>query len=325
LKSNAAIKDSDVRTATHRCWINLASCFGSEMIPHLAHIVPTITRVFSEEYTPGGAPSQADHRNDEDDEEDDEEEEDEFDEAKMEAAETEAQQVDEERMTALALYRELLDILGAQMIQFNEEIWSVIVQQSEDWNGSVQEQVAELVPALSKLFPRSNETKLVAGETVPLPAGAESLLQSAVKLMLSYIRFSVDPSAVAKAIDAISSLTGEYGQVVLMQPATNMDAFLTAAKRILKGQAICQQNMQSSIPSELRQQIEAASALHQERDEADEDEEDDDDQLEKAFADNEDEENEQDLEAAEVVVRSLLDCLAAFAKARGSAFQSTFT
>ena len=357
LKGNATVKDYVVRAATFEAWVAVLPAAREEVKEAVDDIVESVARVMDVEYTLSekkkgkrGGRGQEGDEDEEDEDEEGEEDDDDEDEMNEEQAEEE-QDIDNERSAAFNLLQHLITQLGNEFLPHFSPAWEVILDNATEYNGNVQEQLIDTITLLPALFsppqpPSSTAVdsccapalpvavKYQPGVTVQPSAEAVPVLQSARKLLFQLMLFSHEPLVVSHCFEALSALLQTYGQWLLMEDNKALAALLKHVKKVLKGDAICQQGFGEALPAFLRDRVE-------ERGEEGEDEEaEGNGQAEEPVVEDEEageaeeeaegengaegEEDDED-DANNVLLEKAVDCLSTVAKVRGAAFDSLFS
>ena len=359
LKANAAVKDYVVRAATFEAWVALLPAARDEVKAEVESIVESLARVMDVEYTlsekkkgrKGGRGGEDDEE--EEDEEGEEGEEDEMDEDEEEGDPQEEQDIDNERSAAFNLLQHLVSQLGSDFLPHFQPVWEAVLDNATEYSGEVQEQLLETVELLPALFAPpppahashaadhsccapASTPKFQAGVTTQPAAEAVSVLQSARKLLFQLMMFAHEPLVVAGCFEALSALLQTYGQWLLLEDGGKaMQALLKHAKKVLKGEAICQQGFGEALPAFLRERVEEQGEDGEEGDEGGDEEEEEpvveaeeeeDAVAEEGAEGEEDGDAEGDeLDTDNLLLEKVVDCLSVVAKVRGAAFDATFS
>ena len=354
LKVNAAVKDYVVRAATFEAWVAVLPVAREEVKAEVDDIVKSVARVMDMEYTlsdkkPSRRGGRGGRGGEEDEEEDEDEEgEDDMDDMEDEQADEEMQDIDNERTAAFNLLQHLITQLGNEFLPHFSPAWEVILDNATEYSGDVQEQLIDTITLLPALFsppqPASATatdscctpapaatTKYQPGQTVQPPAEAVPVLQSARKLLFQLMLFSHESYVVAHCFEALSALLQTYGQWLLLEDGKAMAALVKNIKKVLKGEAICQQGFSEALPAFLRDQVGERGDEGEEEVEGEdgaeeavvEDEEDEGEEAD-GEADGEDEEDDEN-DANNLLLEKSIDCLSTVAKVRGAAFDTLFS
>ena len=336
---------------------------GAEVLSHVEALLPSIARPLASDYQLSGRGARGGRRGrggedgEDDDEEEEQEGEDEEGEEEDEAAEEEEADIEGERVSALHLYRGLIDRLGDSFLPHHSPVWAQLLESAGDFSALAQEAAVEVVAHLPALFRApapiveeadgapngarsdaqpapSTATPLpaltpafTAGVTAPPPAVAVPVLRSARSLLYSLMLLSVDSAVVAKCFDAFAVLLQAYGQWLIVESPKAEAALLRHFKKVLKEEAICQQGFQQSLPQELRERVQDEGEDGGEEGEAGEEEEGGEEEAEEEEVEEEGEEAAADEEGGsdDFLLQSALDALVVVAKVRGPSFDAMWS